>query len=100
MLLMQIFPGYHETIYQKVTRGLAEMNTRTQAQKCNRTEPNVTADLHEKPEISGYFRFINIKISYFLIEFQRNFYKFQISNKFQHQSTTFQIVKDPSCICI
>ena len=37
MLLMQIFQEYHETIYQKVTRGLAEMNTRTQAQKCNRT---------------------------------------------------------------
>ena len=37
MLLMQIFPGYHETIYQKVTRGLVEMNTRIQAQKRNQT---------------------------------------------------------------
>ena len=37
MLPTQIFPGYHETIYQKVTRGLLEMNTRIQAQKRNRT---------------------------------------------------------------
>ena len=39
MLLTQIFPGYHETIYQKVTGGLVEMNTRIQAQK-NVTERN------------------------------------------------------------
>ena len=37
MLLTQIFPGYHETIYQKVTRGLEKINTRIQAQKRNRT---------------------------------------------------------------